>query len=163
MKADRDELMVQLEDLYRSRLTRFLQVAYAIAGDHDVARDVVQEAFAKAVRERERFRADGPLEAWVWTIVVNGARKERRRGTTVELPASAGEAPADNGFDGGADVRAAIAGLPERQRHILFLRYYADLDYGAIAQVLDLRSGTVGAALSQAHAVLRERLKEERL
>jgi DNA-directed RNA polymerase specialized sigma24 family protein len=50
--------------------------------------------------------------------------------------------------------------LPDRQRFILFLRYYADLDYGAIATALDLSPGTVGATLHAAHATLRERLQE---
>lgn len=57
-------------------------------------------------------------------------------------------------------LRAAIRALPERQRLILFLRYYADLDYGAIADVLGIRSGTVGAALNAAHDALRGRIQE---
>jgi RNA polymerase sigma factor (sigma-70 family) len=40
-------------------------------------------------------------------------------------------------------VRAALAGLPERQRLALFLRYYADLDYAAIAEALSISRGTV--------------------
>ena len=54
----------------------------------------------------------------------------------------------------------AIRALPERQRLVLFLRYYADLDYGAIAVVLGIRPGTVGAALNAAHDALRGRIRE---
>ena len=59
-----------------------------------------------------------------------------------------------------SELRELIASLPERQRHVLFLRYYADLDYQAIADVLDLRIGTVGATLNKAHFALRRQLEE---
>ena len=49
-----------------------------------------------------------------------------------------------------------------RQRDALFLRYYADLDYRAIADVLRIEVGTVSATLSAAHQSLRKRLEEAR-
>ena len=58
------------------------------------------------------------------------------------------------------DLKKSLASLPERQRHVLFLRYYADLDYQAIADVLDIQLGTVGATLNKAHSTLRRRLEE---
>jgi RNA polymerase sigma factor (sigma-70 family) len=59
-------------------------------------------------------------------------------------------------------LRAWIASLPERQRDALFLRYYADLDYRAIAEVLEIEVGTVSATLSAAHNKLRVALREVR-
>jgi len=50
-----------------------------------------------------------------------------------------------------AELRALVATLPERQRLVLFLRYYADLDYQAIGGVLGIATGTVSATLNQAH------------
>jgi RNA polymerase sigma factor (sigma-70 family) len=50
--------------------------------------------------------------------------------------------------------------LPERQRLALFLRYYADLDYRSIADVLGVEVGTVSATLSAAHSSLRRALSE---
>ena len=50
---------------------------------------------------------------------------------------------------------ALVARLPERQRTALFLRYYADLDYAAIAELLSIRPGTVGKLLHDARATLR--------
>jgi RNA polymerase sigma factor (sigma-70 family) len=66
------------------------------------------------------------------------------------------KAPAD------PEVRAAVAGLPERQRLAVYLRYYADLDYDAIATALEVKPGTVAATLNAAHARLRGRLEEAR-
>src|SRR5690242_14309900 len=66
----------EIEALYRARYRRFVRVATAILGDDERAVDAVQEGFAAALRERSRFRGEGPLEAWVWRIVVNAARRE---------------------------------------------------------------------------------------
>lgn len=147
-----------LEALYRSRFPDFVRVATAIVGDGERARDAVQDAFVQAVRSRDQQREDASLEAWVWRIVVNAARKSRRSHRD-ESPLDP-TAPAANGHrDDPTAVRAAIAGLSDRQRHVLFLRYYADLDYAAIAEALEIREGTVAATLNRAHAALRPTLE----
>ena len=56
------------------------------------------------------------------------------------------------------EVAAAVSQLPERQRLVLFLRYYADLDYDAIAKALSISSGTAGATLTTARAALAQTL-----
>ena len=50
--------------------------------------------------------------------------------------------------------------LTERQREIVFLHYYADLDYAAIAEALAISPGTVGATLNAARHTLRSALEE---
>ena len=145
-----------LESLYRSGYARFVRVATAIVRDEQRAIDAVQEAFATAVRDRAKFRGEGPLEAWVWRIVVNAARKEAsRRPLQVAVPEveESQEAP-------DPAVRDAVAALPERQRLALFLRYYADLDYDSIARTLEIAPGTVAATLHAAHAAVRASLQE---
>jgi RNA polymerase sigma factor (sigma-70 family) len=143
----------EIEHVYRQRLAEYRRVAAAILGDRELARDAVQEAFAIAVRQRTTYRGEGSLDAWLWRVVVNEARhQQRRRAAEQELPD--GPNARDNGS---ADeprevVRTAVALLPERQRLVLFLRYYADLDYGTIADTLEISTGTVGATLSSAHA-----------
>jgi RNA polymerase sigma-70 factor (ECF subfamily) len=151
-------LLTELEALYRERYPAFLRVARATVRDDGAAADAVHDAFVQAVRNHRSFRGEGTLEAWVWRMVVNAARKRRR-----ELPERLGELEqaaheSRNGF--GDPVRAAVAALPERQRLALFLRYFADLDYTTIAATLDVKEGTVGATLHAAHAALREALKE---
>jgi RNA polymerase sigma-70 factor (ECF subfamily) len=147
----------ELEELYRSRFDVFTRVAASLTGDGERARDAVQEAFATAVRKRGSFRGEGPLEAWVWRIVLNAARSDVRRGNSAvdfEQAASNGHPERD------AELRAALARLPERQRTAVFLRYYADLDYVAIGEALGIRTGTVAATLNAAHTALRSRLEE---
>jgi RNA polymerase sigma-70 factor (ECF subfamily) len=111
----------ELEALYRSRFDAFACVAASVTGNAERSGDVVQEAFAIAVSKRRSFRGAGPLEAWVWRIVLNAARSQARR------PVHAvdyGEPGAGNGHpERDADLRAALALLPERQRLAVFLRY----------------------------------------
>lgn len=150
--------LAELESLYRREYRRFLRVATAILRDEARAVDAVQEAFASAIRRQRQFRGEGPLEAWVWRMVVNAALKERGRPTHAELtdlePAAPTEEP--------TLVADGIARLPERQRLTLFLRYYADLDYESIATALQVSPGTVGATLNAAHTSLRRLLQEVR-
>jgi RNA polymerase sigma factor (sigma-70 family) len=155
----------EVERIYRSRYGTFLRVAVAIVGDERLAEEVVHDGFVRALRHRNRFSARGSLEGWLWRIVVNEAR--RRRGAEermrLVLRAIAADAEATaNGYhegEGGA-VAALVAALPERQRLALFLRYYADLDYEAIAVALGVKPGTVAATLHAAHAMLRRELVE---
>jgi len=149
----------ELEGLYRSRFDIFTRVAASVTGDSERARDAVQEAFATALRKRRSFRGEGPLEAWVWRIVLNAARMDVRR----SISAIGEDEPAANGHpERDAELRMALARLPERQRTAVFLRYYADLDYAAIGEALGIRTGTVAATLNAAHTALRSRLEEAR-
>ena len=151
--------MDELEGLYRSRFDIFTRVAATVTGDSERARDAVQEAFATALRKRRSFRGEGPLEAWVWRIVLNAARMDVRR----SISAIGEDEPAANGHpERDAELRMALARLPERQRTAVFLRYYADLDYAAIGEALGIAEGTVAATLNAAHAALRTRLQEVR-
>jgi RNA polymerase sigma-70 factor (ECF subfamily) len=151
----------QLEALYRKRFEHFARVASAICGDLDHGRDAVQTAFTIAVRERRSFRGSGPLEAWVWRIVVNEARRLGREPEAAPLDEH-GISAANGQHEEAPRLRAWIAALPERQREALFLRYYADLDYRTIADVLGVEVGTVSATLSAAHQTLRKKLEEVR-
>jgi RNA polymerase sigma factor (sigma-70 family) len=156
-RVDPDAVLDQIETVYRTRYAAFIRVATAIVGDRDQARDAVHDGFVRAVRHRRRFRG-GSLEGWIWRIVVNAARRRRARERPMppELVGPQAAATSDNG-----DLRALVATLPERQRHALFLRYYADLDYQAIAQALGVKPGTVAAHLHAAHETLRSRLERD--
>ena len=131
-------------------------MACSITGDREVAAEAVQDGFADAIRSRETFRGDGPLEAWVWRAVVNAARKTLRP-KLVALSATSEpyEEPAAR-----PDLAPLISDLPERQRTVLFLRYQADLPYSVIAEVLGIEVGTVSATISAAHRNVRRTLQE---
>jgi RNA polymerase sigma factor (sigma-70 family) len=151
----------ELEDVYRRRYRQFLRVATAILGDEATAHDAVQDGFAQSLREQSSFRGEGPIEAWVWRMVVNASLTARRRRVARREESEAvdlGSGDGDSGDESG--VRAWVAALPERQRLAVYLRYYADLDYRAIAHALNVEVGTVSATLSTAHQALRQSLQE---
>jgi DNA-directed RNA polymerase specialized sigma24 family protein len=94
-------------------------------------------------------------------IVLNTARNHRRDSlSTPRWPAVAAVEGNGHGATDVARVAAAVSALPERQRLVLFLRYYADLDYEAITQTLNISTGTVGAALTAARTRLEQLLSE---
>lgn len=148
-----------IEELFLRHGGDFVRVATAITGSREAGLDAVQEGLARALAGRRSFRGSGTLEAWLWRTIVNAARNARRRARLPAGPLDGATAPAD--AERRAAVRAAVTALPERQRLALFLRYYADLDYQAIAAALGVRRGTVSATLNHAHAALRRQLDEE--
>jgi RNA polymerase sigma factor (sigma-70 family) len=157
-----EDLLARIESLYRDRFADFVAIAASIVGERESAREAVQDAFASVVRSRRDFRGEAPLEAWIWRAVINAARKKKRRYAREAHARATAFVP--NGTapdrDEGSDLATLVAALPERQRLVLFLRYYADLDYLRIAQILGVRTGTVSASLHAAHRTLRQALNE---
>ena len=161
-EADRE---AEIERIYRGRYGRFLRVAVAILRDEQLAEEAVHDGFVRALRHGGGFAERGSLEAWLWRIVVNEARRRSsaERQTVPVAPAALADdadAASPNGHREGGAVEALVATLPERQRLALFLRYYADLDYEAIAEALGVKPGTVAATLHAAHSTLRRDLLE---
>ena len=151
-----------LESLYRADLPRFVRAATAIVGDEGAGRDAVQDAFVQAVRKRDSYKSEAPLETWVWRIVITEALAlRRRRASEFERASESATTPSTNHVpEQDAAVRAWVAVLPERQRLAVFLRYFADLDYQSIAVALEVEVGTVSATLATAHAALRRSYQE---
>jgi RNA polymerase sigma factor (sigma-70 family) len=144
----------EIEQLYRNHLPELWRVAAAVSGSRDAAPDLVQEAFVRAVRRLDSFRGDGSLEGWLWRIVVNVARNGRRGPDVAPLTDQIEGAPPSPTIDVRGELAHAMSRLSERQRLVLFLRYYADLDYATIAEALAISSGTVGATLTTARGAL---------
>ena len=152
----------EIEAVYKRDLAKLQRVATAITGSHEAGYDAVQDAFAQAVYRRADFRREGTLEGWLWRIVLSRARDAAARLEPV-APADADDRSASATTTDEAEhaaLRDAVSRLPERQRFALFLRYYADLDYRAIADALEIAAGTVGATLNHARENLRRLLME---
>jgi RNA polymerase sigma factor (sigma-70 family) len=155
--AQHDRLLVEIEALYRREFSAFLRVARGIVGDRERALEAVHDGFADAMRARRDLRDASALEAWVWRSVVNAARKATRR-PLVEVTAFAERTVVEPSSP--RELAPSLARLPERQRLIVFLRYYADLDYRSIAEVVGVEVGTVSAALAAAHRSVRLMIEE---
>jgi len=153
---DEEAVWLEIESLYRARFRQFERVARAITGDRESALECVQEGFADALRRCGQWAGRGQLDGWVWRCVVNRSRKAARRPVS-ESPVD--ERPPDVAGDH-SELAVRLAALPERQRLVVFLRYFADLEYREIAAALGVETGTVSATLHAAHANLRAGYEE---
>lgn len=151
-----------VRSLYEVQRTRMVRFATARLGDAEAARDAVNETFVHALRRLSTLRDPAALEGWVWSILVNETRKQRRarRARPTHrlkdgLDVAAPETPVVD-----HELRRLIRGLPDRQRTVLFLRYYGDLTATQIADLLSITPSTVRATLTHAHTSLRRALTE---
>jgi RNA polymerase sigma factor (sigma-70 family) len=157
----REPTIHDIEAVYLRRGADFFRFALARTADPELAHDAVQEGFARAIRARRSFRGSGSLEAWVGRCVLNAAVDASRSLTSEELDEQRGRSlSAPEGPDD--DVRSALRRLPQRQRDALFLRFYLDFDYAAIAETLGIEVGTVSATLHAAREKLTHALQEVR-
>ena len=146
-----------IEQLYRQRYVGFRNALAPVVGSRDAAHDVVQEAFATALRDAKKLRREESLAPWVWQIALRIALRERRIDSHDELPDDL--SILDEERDPG--LAEAVRSLPPKRRLVLFLRYYAEFTYGEIAEALGIAEGTVGASLAQAHTALLDSLMKQ--
>ena len=157
MARGREQVLAEIERVYAQRYPAFLRVAVAITGDEELGEDAVQDAFVGIVQGRRGIRRRSALEAFAWRAVVNAARDRRAvRAEVAERP----ELVAPSEAEPDERVRRVIGELPERQRFVLFLRYYADLDYAEIGRVMRVRPGTVAASLNAGRAAVKRSLEK---
>lgn len=158
LRATRAQLV---ESVYRARYPDFLRVCVALAGNADAAHDAVQEGFARGLRSLPAGLEPDAAEAWLWRVVTNAARDQRRRANVraARIVTTGVAVPRD--LAGGDAIAAPLERLSERQRTVVFLRYYADLSYDQIAAALGVRPGTVAATLNAAHTALRKEFSKE--
>jgi RNA polymerase sigma-70 factor, ECF subfamily len=132
------------------------------------APDLTQETFVRVLRALPKFDPRGPakLSTWILTIATRLALNELRRPEPEPLSiepvaATHGDTDLERKRLGEA-IATAVAELPDAQRAVLVLREYHELDYGEIAEALELDVGTVKSRLSRARAALRAQLGDHR-
>jgi RNA polymerase sigma-70 factor, ECF subfamily len=139
------------------------------------AEDLVQDTYVKAFRAARQFKSGTNLKAWLFTILYNTHRNQRRdRGhvpvdvdsTRVELSPQADPAAGPEqrllreALD--ADLQAALASLPEAFREAVWARDVDEFSYAEIAEMLRIPVGTVMSRISRGRRMLYERLHESR-
>jgi RNA polymerase sigma factor (sigma-70 family) len=148
-------------EFYRRSKDDCLRTVLASVGDRDAAQDLVDEAFARACASWRTVSRHPAPAAWVVRTALNAnisRWRRRRREMPVPDPGSvAGSRAVEEAADGPVDPRtmAALMRLPARQRQVVALRLFLDLDTGRTAQVLGIAPSTVKAHLARAIDALR--------
>jgi RNA polymerase sigma factor (sigma-70 family) len=144
------------------------RTAFLIAGGGTEAEDAAQEGFVKAWRALGRFRAGAPFKPWLLRIVANEAHNRRRsagrrahlavRAAAAEPSGGAAPSPEASVVDAERrdELLAAVNDLPDDQRVVVALRYFAGLSEDEIAETLGIAQGTVKSRTSRALERLRE-------
>jgi RNA polymerase sigma factor (sigma-70 family) len=151
-------------EFYREAKDECLFAVLVSVGDQDTAQDLVAEAFARALASWPTVSRHPAPAAWVVRTALNaGVSRWRRRRREVPVPdlALVADWPAAGEAAGGSvdpRIMAALLRLPARQRQVVALRLFLDLDTERTAQVLGIAPGTIRAHLARAMAALRDDL-----
>jgi RNA polymerase sigma factor (sigma-70 family) len=155
-------------DFYRSSRDDCLRAVLVSVGDRNTAQDLVDEAFARALASWRTVSRHPAPAAWVVRTALNARvsrwRRSRRELLVPDLGIVAQPSATSTAADGPVDPRimAALARLPARQRQVVALRLFLDLDTDRTAEVLGIATSTVKAHLARAIAALRDDLIPER-
>ena len=140
-------------------------IAYGILQNREEAEDVVQDSLVKAWKTRWRVRDPEKFPAWLATIARHRAHDIFRRRRTVPLSATIHEviepssAAEPNNPDLDQQLHSALAALPELHRTALTLRYFEEMDYRSIENILGLSNGALRGILGRALAKMRKQLR----
>jgi len=152
---------VTFEEFVHSRGAALVRFARLLTGDDHRADDLVQDVLARAFVKWRRVSATERPDLYVRRMLVNAnASWWRRRSSTEVVVAAPADRPTSAHEDELAErdhLWSVVARLPVRQRAVLVLRYYEDLDDASIAEILDISAVTVRTTASRALAALRER------
>jgi RNA polymerase sigma-70 factor (ECF subfamily) len=169
-RAGDTEALGALFDLFRPDV---LRLCTRLLGPID-ADDSANEAFQRAQHRFDGYDIAQPFRRWLLAIAAHHCIDRLRRRSVEKRLFDSQDSDLEE-FAGSSNsaldelvqarrqsaVREAIDGLPERYRAPLVLRYFADLDYDAIASELDLTRAQVATSLFRAKRKLRSALRNE--
>ena len=153
----RDAAFTRLVDAYKEPL--YWQIRRMVL-NHDDADDILQNTFIKAWTGIDSFRGESRLSTWLYRIATNETLNfiERQRHTSVSLDDEeshvAQTLQSDPYFDGDetqVQLQEAIAKLPAKQRQVFLMKYYEEMKYEEMSNVLQTSIGALKA--SYHHAV----------
>lgn len=147
-----------LMQTYQEPLYRHIR---RLVGNHDDADDVIQNTFIKIFRNIERFEGKSKLFTWLYRIATNEAitflnAKNRKDTDTLDDPNtsySANNIKADSFIDGESielKLQQALTTLPDKQRAVFNLRYYDEMPYEQMAEILETSVGALKASYHHA-------------
>lgn len=163
------ETSTTILDLFDRLADGVYTLGYRLLGDRHLAEDVVQETFLAALRSIVSYRAEGPIEAWLYRIAYRAAisRQRKRRDLAtdpIDMVELAGASPNDVErsvitLDLAAALDRAIETLSPALKAAFVLRQIEGLPTRHVANVLDISESSVKMRLKRARTILRSELK----
>jgi RNA polymerase sigma factor (sigma-70 family) len=154
--------MENFEQWYEREHPRVLSACAALTGEVDEAGEATDEAFARALERWPAVAATASPGGWVQVVALNRLRRNLRRRSRERhlFTKTLSDANPARLSVPDPDLWAAVAGLPNRQRSAMVLRYVYDLPEAAIADVMGISRGTVASTLAAAKVTLQRRLAQ---
>ena len=165
-----EEILTQIQDRalrehgYRLLLVKYQERLYwhirRLVIDHEDANDVVQNCFIKVFRSIHRFEGKAKLYTWLYRIATNESitflkKKTKKQTASLDDEAQLGAMlRADAHFDGDViqlRLQKALNKLPEKQKIVFNLRYFEEMSYAQMSEILETSTGALKA--SYHHAV----------
>lgn len=159
------------ETLYHRYKDMVLRTALSMTGDEREAEDILQATFIRVYESRDKFKGDeDAFRRWLYRVTINQCVDAHRK----KKPASFSlDQMKDKGFEPGAEfagsklevedmVWQAMGCLDDKHCSVVVLKYFRELRYEEIAQILNIPLGTVKSRLNTAIGIMRKKLLNER-
>lgn len=165
--GDRDKAFSLLVDSYKERLYWHIR---RFTCSHEDTDDLLQETFVKIWSALPGFREDSRLFTWIYRIATNEAlnflRKKKVRTMFSQVPIEdilyrkIDEDPYFNGNELQRELHKAIQKLPPRQKAVFNMRYFEEMSYDDISEILGTSGGSLKASYHHAYKKIREELEK---
>jgi RNA polymerase sigma-70 factor, ECF subfamily len=165
-----ERIPLVFDELFERTKNLVFRTAYLMLGDAGDAEEALQEVFVLVYRSLAGYDPHkGAVTTWLHRITINYCLSTLRKRRVISQPLDVEHPglvsdPADHSMVRLADVDAlaqAVRSLNAEQRAVVVLRYYWELPYSEIAQVLGVPLGTVKSRLDRAIKTLRRRLEDD--
>ena len=160
-------------DAFRLVFEAYRDRVYSIAlcffdGNQATAKDIAQDVFLKLMTTISQFQKRSEFSTWLYRLVTNACLDRKRAlkrllffGNARDLDFTGRHASLEDKYmqlEAERSVRKVIAGMKPKLRMTVLLKYFEDLSYGEIGEILGCSSGTVASRLNRAHQILARKL-----
>lgn len=166
VKRSQDKGLRAMMDAYQSRLYWHIR---RLVVSHEVAQDILQDTFIKAYQKFHQFNQQSQLYTWLYRIATNEALQHLNKIKKMQKSDEEAEHYLQNlvahsvTADGDAIqvlLQKAIQTLPEKQKLVFTMRYYDELPYEELSDILDMSVGTLKTNYHYAKQKIEDYIKE---
>lgn len=164
----REKAFRELISIYKERLYWHIR---KIVISHDDADDVLQNTFIKIFKNIENFKQDSKLFSWMYRIATNESitfinkRAKKRSLDIADYQQELSSTLADDDFFTGDEIQVilqkAIATLPQKQQLVFNMKYFDELKYNEISEILETSVGALKASYFHAVKKIENYIKEQ--